>query len=171
MNDGIPDQVLAVLVDVRVQGREIVVVNALVRLGPTVGSHGFRPSAEEGVSGIQGRNQIEGVGPQEEFGIFPPLLSPLALPFFHHHVTALSNTIGTLCKKKEKRLSRPAGDAEGNIRGTRGKSTHKTRRRTGARIVPVAVVSVLSDAEHHFASVSTLSYPGFTVSGWGQNAF
>ena len=58
VNDGMTHGVLAILIDPRVQRREIVVEDLLVRLGLTVSSHGFGPSAEEGVAGIQGRHQI-----------------------------------------------------------------------------------------------------------------
>ena len=51
VNDGMAHGVLAVLTDPRVQGRKIVVEDVLVRLGLTVGSHGFGPSAEEGLAG------------------------------------------------------------------------------------------------------------------------
>ena len=54
VNDGMTHGVLAVLIDPRVQRREIVVEDVLVRLGLTVGSDCFGPSAGEGLAGIQG---------------------------------------------------------------------------------------------------------------------
>ena len=79
-----------------VRGGEIVVEDMLVRLGLTVGSHVFGPSAEEGVWGVQRRQQFQVLGPQVQVGIFLLLGFPLALPLFYHHVAALTNTLDPL---------------------------------------------------------------------------
>ena len=101
VNDGMPDGVLAVLIDPRVQRRVIVVEDVLVRLGLTVGSHGFGPSAEEGLSGIQG------LGPQAQLGILPLLGFPFALPLFNHHVTALTDAFGPLDRARVQHSGHP----------------------------------------------------------------
>ena len=59
VNDGMAHGVLAILIDPRVQGREIIVEDLLVGQGLTVSSHGFGPPTEEGISGIQGCHQIQ----------------------------------------------------------------------------------------------------------------
>ena len=164
VNDGMAHRVLAVLTDPRVQGREIVVEDVLVRLGLTVSSHGFGPSAEEGVSGIQGRHQIQGLGPQAQFGIFPLFVFPLALPFFDHHVSALTNTLGSLDRARVQFVGRGPVEfgvplvSQGKTFGAPVVETPvEFVHEPGARIVAVRVVATFADQEQHFASVTTVT--------------
>ena len=164
VNDGMPDGVLAILIDPRVQGREIIVEDVLLRLGLTVGSHGFGPSAEEGLAGIQGRHQIQGLGPQAQLGILPLLGFPFALPLFDHHVTALSDVFGPLDRARVQFVGRGPvefGVPLVSLGKTFGAPVVKTAvefaHEPGARIVAVPVVAMLADPEQLFASVTTVA--------------
>ena len=164
VNDGMPDGVLAILIDPRVQGREIVVEDVLVRLGLTVGSHGFGPSAEEGLSGIQGHHQIQGLGPQAQLGIVPLLGFPFALPLFDHHVAALTNMLGPLDRAHVQFVGRGPvefGVPLVSLRKTFGapvvETTVECVHEPGARIVAVRVIAMLADPEEHFASVAAVA--------------
>ena len=178
VNDRMAHGVLAILIDSRVQGREIFVEDMLVGQGVTVGSHGFGPSTEEGVSGIKGRHQIQGLGPQAQFGIFPLLGFPLALPLFDQHVAPLTNAVGPLDRARVQFVGRGLvefGVPLVTLRNTFGapvvEATVEFVHKPGAWIVAVPVVAMFADPEEHLPSVTTVAYSGFIVRGWRQDVF
>ena len=161
VNDGMTHGVFAILIDPRVQGREIVVEDVLVRLGLAVG---FGPSTEKSVAGIQGRHQIQGLGPQAQLGILPLLGVPLALPLFGHHVSALSDVFGPLDCARVQFVGRGPvefGVPLVSLGKTFGAPVVETPvefvDEPGAWIVAVGVVAMLADPEQHFASVPTVT--------------
>ena len=161
-----------------VQGRKTVVENMLVPLGLTMGSHGFGPPTEKGVSGIQGRHQIQVLGPQVQVGILSLLRFPLAFPLFHHHVPASTNTLGPLDRARVQLVGRGPVEfvvALVSLGVTFGAPVVETAvefvHEPGARIAAVPVVAMLAHPKEHFASVTAVAKAGFTVRGGGQDPF